>query len=276
MQFETEGLRDPVVVIGFSGWNDAGNAASDILRHLMEAYPGTDLGVIDDERYFDFQHTRPMLNQAADGPWVEWPALRIRAVHHPARDIVTVIGPEPNLLWRTFTRELVDRVKETRAGLVVFLGAMLSDTPHSRPLPVGLYTSDPQLQDRFGMEPNDYTGPTGIIGIAAQMMLHERIPAASIWVSVPHYVAAPPNPKAQDALLSELETVLSVELDHAELAQEAVKWTSAVDALSHQDPDIAEYIEHLEEARDAEEVEGATGDTIAAELEKFLRQQRDE
>ncbi|MBK7821148.1 MAG: PAC2 family protein [Tessaracoccus sp.] len=276
MQFETEGLRDPVVVIGFSGWNDAGNAASDILRHLMEAYPGTDLGVIDDERYFDFQHTRPMLNQAADGPWVEWPALRIRAVHHPARDIVTIIGPEPNLLWRTFTRELVDRVKETRAGLVVFLGAMLSDTPHSRPLPVGLYTSDPQLQDRFGMEPNDYTGPTGIIGIAAQMMLHERIPAASIWVSVPHYVAAPPNPKAQDALLSELETVLSVELDHAELAQEAVKWTSAVDALSHQDPDIAEYIEHLEEARDAEEVEGATGDTIAAELEKFLRQQRGE
>ncbi len=103
-----------------------------------------------------------------------------------------------------------------------------------------------------------------------------RRPSASIWVSVPHYVAAPPNPKAQDALLSELETVLSVEFDHAELPVEATKWTSAVNALSQQDPDIAEYIEHLEEARDAEEVEGATGDTIAAELEKFLRQQRDE
>ena len=277
MQFgRFDDLRNPAVVIGFSGWNDAGNAASDLLRHLMEAYPGTDLGVIDDERYFDFQHTRPMLNQAADGPWVEWPALRIRAVHHPARDIVTVIGPEPNLLWRTFTRELVDKVKEARPELVIFLGAMLSDTPHSRPLPVGLYTSDPQLQGRFGMEPNDYTGPTGIIGIATQMMLHERVPAAFIWVSVPHYVAAPPNPKAQDALLSELETVLSVEFDHAELPVEATKWTSAVNALSQQDPDIAEYIEHLEEARDAEEVEGATGDTIAAELEKFLRQQRDE
>ena len=128
MQFgRFDDLRNPAVVIGFSGWNDAGNAASDLLRHLMEAYPGTDLGVIDDERYFDFQHTRPMLNQAADGPWVEWPALRIRAVHHPARDIVTVIGPEPNLLWRTFTRELVDKVKEARPELVIFLGAMLSD-----------------------------------------------------------------------------------------------------------------------------------------------------
>lgn len=269
-------LRDPAVVVAFSGWNDAGNAASDLLGHLIEAYPGTDLRSLDDERFWDFQHTRPMLHREADGPWIEWPAIRLRVVHHPERDLVVATGPEPNLIWRTFSTELVRRIREIGPEIVVFLGAMLSDTPHSRPLPVGVYTIDPLVEQKYSMEVNDYTGPTGMIGVATQLMLHERIPAASLWVSVPHYVSAPPSPKAQDALLTELEGILHVQLDHAEIPAEALKWTSAVDQLSQQDPDIAEYIEQLEEARDTEEVEGATGDTIAAELEKFLRRQTDD
>ncbi|GAA4902491.1 filament polymerization regulator ParJ [Tessaracoccus lubricantis] len=277
MQFAPmDGLRDPAVVIAFSGWNDAGNAATDLLRHLMDAYPGTDAGIIDDERYWDYQQTRPMLHRTADGAWVEWPALRLRTVHHPDRDIIVVLGPEPNLLWRQFSMELVDRIKKIDPEIVVFLGAMLSDTPHSRPLPVGVYTSDPAVERKYSMDASDYTGPTGMIGVAAQLMLHERVPAASLWVSVPHYVSSPPNPKAQDALLTELEGVLHVQFQHAELPVEAQKWTTAVDQLSQQDPDIAEYIEQLEEARDTEEVEGATGDTIAAELEKFLRRRGDD
>ncbi|HHT12707.1 MAG TPA: PAC2 family protein [Propionibacterium sp.] len=271
-----DGLRDPVVVIAFSGWNDAGNAASDLLRHLMDSYPGTDAGVIDDERFWDYQQTRPMLHRTADGAWVEWPALRLRAVHHPERDIIVVLGPEPNLLWRQFSMELVAKIKKIEPELVVFVGAMLSDTPHSRPLPVGAYTNDPVVEKKWDMGTSDYTGPTGMIGVATQLMLHERIPAASLWVSVPHYVSTPPNPKAQDALLTELESILHVTLHHAELPTEAEKWTTAVDHLSQQDPDIAEYIGQLEEARDSEEVEGATGDTIAAELEKFLRRHGDD
>ncbi|MDO5677113.1 MAG: PAC2 family protein [Propionibacteriaceae bacterium] len=269
----TDGLRNPAVVIAFSGWNDAGNAASDLLQHLMNAYPGTDAGIIDDERYWDYQQTRPMLHRTADGAWVEWPALRLRAVHHPDRDIIVVLGPEPNLLWRQFSMELVGKIKKIEPEIVIFVGAMLSDTPHTRPLPVGVYTNDPAVEKKFAMDANDYTGPTGMIGVASQLMLHERVPAASLWVSVPHYVSAPPNPKAQNALLTELEGVLGLQLNRAELASEAEQWTIAVDQLSQQDPDIAEYIGQLEEARDSEEVEGATGDTIAAELEKFLRRQ---
>ncbi|WP_040284290.1 proteasome assembly chaperone family protein [Tessaracoccus massiliensis] len=277
MQFAPmDGLRDPAVVIAFSGWNDAGNAASDLLRHLMDSYPGTDAGILDDERYWDFQQTRPMLHRTADGTFVEWPALRLRAVHHPDRDIIVVMGPEPNLLWRQFSMELVDKIKKIDPELVIFVGAMLSDTPHSRPLPVGVHTNDPAVERRYNVSSSDYTGPTGMIGVASQLLLHERIPAASVWVSVPHYVSSPPNPKAQDALLTELETLLHVQLHHAELPQDAEKWTAAVDQLSQQDPDIAEYIGQLEEARDTEEVEEATGDTIAAELEKFLRRRRDE
>lgn len=277
MQFvPLEGLNNPVAVVAFSGWNDAGDAASDLVRHLHATYLGNDLGVIDDERYFDFQHTRPMLNRTADGPWLEWPAVRLRVVHHPVRDIVTVLGPEPNLLWRSFARDLVDRMSKVNPELVVFLGGMLSDTPHSRPLPVGVFSSDPAIRQRFSMEVNDYSGPTGMTGVASQMMTLERIPTASLWVSVPHYVSTPPNPKAQDALLTELENLMGIELDHAEIPAEAVKWSEAVDELSQQDPEIAEYIGQLEEARDAEEVEGATGDTIAAELEKFLRRRVDD
>lgn len=270
------GLRNPAVIIGFSGWNDAANAASDLLGHLIDAYPGDDAGTIDDERYYDFQATRPMLHRAADGPWVEWPGIRIRVVHHPERDLVVMLGPEPSLLWRSFAAELIARVKVVGPDIVVFLGAMLSDTPHTRPLPVGVYTSDPSVEKRLSIQPNDYTGPTGMIGVATQQMLHERIPAASVWVSVPHYVSSPPNPKAQDALLTELEGVLHVPLDHKSIPEEAERWTTAVDELSQEDPDIAEYIGQLEEARDEEEVQGATGDTIAAELEKFLRRRRHE
>lgn len=272
MQFAPmDDLRNPAVAIAFSGWNDAGNAASDLLRHLIDTYPGTDLGVIDDERYWDFQQTRPMLKREADGPWIEWPALRLRVVHHPQRDIVTVLGPEPNLLWRSFSIELIQVMHKIEPEIVLFLGAMLSDTPHTRPLPVGVYSTDPEVGRKWSMESNDYTGPTGMIGVASQQLLHERIPSASLWVSVPHYVSSPPNPKAQEALLAELETVLHVSLEHAEIPVEAAKWAQAVDQLSQQDPDIAEYIGQLEKARDEEEVEGATGDTIAAELEKFLR-----
>lgn len=277
MQFTPlEGLENPAVIIGFSGWNDAANAASDLLGHVIEAYPGDDAGLIDDERFYDFQATRPMLHRAADGPWVEWPGMRIRVVHHPERDLVVFLGPEPNLLWRTFASELVSRVEQVQPDLVVFLGAMLSDTPHSRPLPVGVYTSDPALEQRLSLRPSEYAGPTGMIGVATQQMLQARIPAASVWVQVPHYVSSPPNPKAQDALLTELEGVLGVKLDHKSIPEEAERWTTAVDELSQQDPDIAEYIGQLEEARDEEEVQGATGDTIAEELEKFLRRRRHE
>ena len=274
--FRFEGLRNPAVVVAFSGWNDAGNAASDLLEHLVSSYPGTDAGTLDDERFYDFQHTRPMLNRTADGPWLEWPAMRFRVVHHPERDLVVVLGPEPNLLWKTFATELISRFKQINPEIVIFLGAMLSDTPHSRPLPVGMYSGDPIVQRKLGLPPSDYTGPTGMVGVTSQLMIHERIPAASLWVSVPHYVSTPPSPKAQHALLRELETILHVTVEAADIPEEAEKWSTAVDHLSQQDPDIAEYIEQLEEARDQEEVEGATGDTIAAELEKFLRRQGDE
>lgn len=264
-------FRDLAVVIAFGGWNDAGSAASDTATHITNSYERVELGTIGDERYFDYQATRPYMRRSPDGPYIVWPSITLTLVRHPDRDILVVVGPEPSLLWKSFSTELISRIQEVDPTLVVLLGAMLSDTPHSRPLPVSMYTFDPGLRELLDLEPFDYEGQTGIIGVVNQMLIAEGLPTASMWVSIPHYVANPPSPKGQQALLTRLEQVLGVSLDYDELPDEAEKWTAAVDELSSEDPDVSEYIEQLEEAKDAHDVEGATGDTIAAEFERYLR-----
>lgn len=271
MQFERRDLRDPAVVIAFSGWNDAGNAASDSAVYLLDKYPNEEFGRIDDERYYDFQATRPNIRHSPDGPYLQWPHTTVQLVRHPDRDLLVVVGPEPSLLWRSFINELTEMIRAISPRMVVLLGAMLSDTPHSRPLPVAMYSHDPGMRDLLAVEGSTYDGPTGMVGVAAQMLNAENIPTVSLWVSVPHYVATPPNPKAQHAVLTHLEQALRISVDLDELPAEADKWTSAVDELSQEDPDVAEYIEQLEEAKDASDVEGATGDAIAAEFERYLR-----
>lgn len=264
-------FRDLAVIIAFSGWNDAGGAASDSAAHVLEKYERIQLACIDDEHYFDYQATRPTLQRSLDGPFIEWPGITLTLVRHPERDLLMVVGPEPSLLWRSFATELIDHVKQLEPKLVVLLGAMLSDTPHSRPLPVSMYTFDTALRELLDLEPSTYEGPTGITGVLNQMLIAQGLPTASMWVAIPHYVANPPSPKGQQALLTQLEQVLGLSLEYDDLPDEAEKWSAAVDELSSEDPDVAEYIEQLEEAKDAQDVEGATGDTIAAEFERYLR-----
>ncbi len=274
MQLHSD-LKNVAVVVAFSGWNDAGNAASDSVLYLLDNYPSREVARIEDERFYDFQATRPQVRHLDDGPLVQWPFTAVHVVNHDERDIICVVGPEPSLLWRTYAHELVDLLKGYEPEVVVLLGAMLSDTPHSRPLPVGMYSYDESLQDSLELEPSGYEGPTGILGVVNQMLQAESVPALSIWVSIPHYVATPPNPKAQHTLISRLETVLGLELELNDLPDEAVSWTRAVDELSSEDPDVAEYIEQLEEAKDASDVEDATGENIAKEFERYLKGRRD-
>lgn len=267
----TDDLRGVPVVIAFSGWNDAGNAASDTAASLLENYPSHEIGQIDDERYYDFQATRPHLKRSPDGPWLQWPRTALHVVHHPDEDIVVALGPEPSLLWRSYTQELIDSLEVFEPRMVVLLGAMLTDTPHSRPLPVSVHSYDAALQQRLAVAPLTYEGPSGIVGVVNQMLSTQGIPTASLWVSVPHYVSTPPNPKAQEALIGQLETVLDLTFDVDDLRAEAEKWTRAIDELSSEDPDVAEYIEQLEEAKDTADAEEATGDAIAAEFQRYLK-----
>lgn len=267
----TDDLRGVPVILAFSGWNDAGSAASDTALYLLENYPSHELTQIDDERYYDFQSTRPQLRRSADGPYLVWPRTVFHAVHHPQQDFVVALGPEPSLLWRSYGQELIDCLEVYEPSMVVLLGAMLTDTPHSRPLPVSVHSYDRSVQERLAVEPLTYEGPSGIVGVVNQMLSMQGIPTASLWVSVPHYVATPPNPKAQQALIRQLEHVLDLTVELEDLPVEAEKWTRAVDELSSEDPDVAEYIEQLEEAKDASDAEEATGDAIAAEFERYLK-----
>lgn len=275
MHDDSRPARDPAVVVAFSGWNDAGNAASDSVLYLLEKYPATEVARIDDEQYFDFQATRPQLNQAADGPWIQWPHVALMHLDHPDRDLYLLLGPEPNLRWRSFTAEVIAKFEELQPKLVLLLGALLSDTPHSRPLPVTTHALDSGLRERLMVEKSTYEGPVGIVGVLSHALNAARLPSASMWVSIPHYVSTPPSPKGQYALLAGLEQILEISLTDDSLVSEAGKWTKAVDELSQEDPDVAEYIGQLEEAKDASDVEGVTGETIAKELEKFLRRRKE-
>ena len=271
-------LTSPVIIAAFEGWNDAGEAASGVINHLSLAWQATPVGAIDPEDYYDFQVTRPV-TEVAEGRTERliWPTTRLLAAKQEAsdRDLLLVHGIEPNMRWRGFCSELVTSFSELGVELVVLLGALLADSPHTRPVPVAAAASDPALAADLRAEPVDYKGPTGIVGVLQHACADAGIPAVSLWASVPHYVAQPPCPKATLALIRGVEDVLDVSLPLADLPQEARAWERGVDELAEQDTEVADYVRTLEEAKDATDLPEASGDAIAREFERYLRRRRD-
>ena len=267
-------LTSPVIIAAFEGWNDAGEAASGVINHLSLAWQATPVGAIDPEDYYDFQVTRPV-TEVAEGKTerLVWPTTRLLAAKQEAtdRDLLLVSGIEPNMRWRGFCSELVTSFSELGIELVVLLGALLADSPHTRPVPVAAAASDPALAADLRAEPVDYKGPTGIVGVLQHACADAGIPAVSLWASVPHYVAQPPCPKATLALIRGVEDVLDVSLPLADLPQEARAWERGVDELAEQDTEVADYVRTLEEAKDATDLPEASGDAIAREFERYLR-----
>jgi predicted ATP-grasp superfamily ATP-dependent carboligase len=271
-------LTSPVIIAAFEGWNDAGEAASGVINHLSLAWQASEVGAIDPEDYYDFQVTRPV-TEVAEGRTerLVWPTTRLLAAKQEAtdRDLLLLRGIEPNMRWRGFCSELVTAFSALEIELVVLLGALLADSPHTRPVPVATAASDPALAADLRADPVDYKGPTGIVGVLQHACADAGIPAVSLWASVPHYVAQPPSPKATLALIRGLEDVLDVSLPLADLPQEARAWERGVDELAEQDTEVADYVRTLEEAKDATDLPEASGDAIAREFERYLRRRRD-
>jgi proteasome assembly chaperone (PAC2) family protein len=264
-------LRNPAVVAAFGGWNDAGEAASGVIDHLAEAYEARLEFSLDPEEYYDFQVNRPTARMRKPTERViEWPTTEVLVAELPERDVVLIGGPEPNYHWRDYTARLMSLLRTVKPELVVLLGALLTDTPHSRPVPVSATASNPRVAEELGLDLSTYEGPTGILGVLAQECDQLGLSVVSLWASVPHYVAEPPNPKAALALVTRLEDILNTPLETGELPEDAETWETQVNELVADDPDIANYIAALEERRD-EETPTATGDTIAAEFERYLR-----
>ncbi|MFC9994841.1 PAC2 family protein [Nocardia sp. NPDC127526] len=272
-------LRDPILVAAFEGWNDAADAASGAVEHLELIWDAQPLAELDSEDYYDYQVNRPTVRQV-DGVTreIHWPSTMLSVCSPPGsdRDVVLLRGVEPNMRWRSFCNDLLEFVEQLDVTTVVILGALLADTPHTRPVPVTGTAYSKEAAERFNLEQTRYEGPTGITGVLQDACVRAGVPAISFWAAVPHYVSQPPNPKAVIALLHRVEDVLDVEVPLGGLPEQAEEWESAVNEMTTGDEEIAEYVRSLEERGDAEvdlneAMSKIDGDAIAAEFEKYLR-----
>jgi proteasome assembly chaperone (PAC2) family protein len=267
-------LSSPVLVAAFEGWNDAGDAASGALEHLELVWDAEPLTELDPDEYYDFQVNRPTVS-LVDGVTrrVTWPTTRFSYCRPPGAefDLVLLHGIEPNMRWRNFCREVLGLIRDLDIQVVVTLGALLSDTPHTRPTQVTGTAYDAESAARYGLERSRYEGPTGIVGVLQDMCVGAGIPAISFWASVPHYVSQPPNPKATLALLHSVEEVLDLPVPLASLPEQADEWQKLVDEMAAEDEEVTEYIRNLEERDDELDVHEASGDAIAREFERYLR-----
>lgn len=288
-------LIDPVMVLAMEGWNDAGEAASNAIKHLAEVYgsgpvgPGGVFAALDGEDYYDYQVHRPTMATVDERRQVIWPTTRFSVVRAPGRllpgdvmedeqprDLVLVHGVEPNMRWRSFCEEILGMARDLGVGQIITLGAFLADVPHSRPTPVAGTSADEAYQALFDVEPPTYEGSIGITGVIQEACQHAGIPLMSFWGAVPHYVAHPPSPKVTLALLRRLEDILDLDIPAGALAEESRVWETGVDELAAEDAEVGEYVRTLEEQKDkvdTAELPEASGEAIAREFERYLRRQ---
>jgi predicted ATP-grasp superfamily ATP-dependent carboligase len=273
-----DGLRAPAMVCAFKGWNDAGDAASAALNFVGSALGATRFARIDPEEFYDFQATRPLV-RLGDGQTREivWPGVDIYQARIPRapRDLILLAGPEPSMRWRGFSALIVDLAEALGVQLVVTLGALLADVPHTLPVVVSGLASDPSLIERVGMIASNYEGPTGIVGVLHAACSDAAIPSASLWASVPHYVAATPNPKAALALVRRLEGLVGVSVDADQLERDAADYERQVGLAVQSDPDVQAFVERLEKSVESQPTDTRdipSGDLLAREFQRFLRQ----
>jgi len=266
----------PVLIAAFEGWNDAAEAASTAARYIRDRWGARPFASIDPEEFFDFSATRPHV-KLREGLTREivWPSNRFfgAAVAEAGRDVALLIGSEPQLRWRTFCAQVVGVAAELEVDLVVVLGALLADVAHTRPVKVTGSAVDGDLVTRLGLQRSRYEGPTGIVGVLHDAFSRAGIPSASLWAAVPHYVAGTPSPKAALALVERTSKLLEVPVVSADLAQLAVDYERQVSEVVAGDEDVAAYVSRLEETADSDSLELATGEELAADFQRFLREQ---
>jgi len=275
--FERPSLRHPVMIVAFRGWNDGGQGASLAAGFLAKAWDADRFAEIDPEGFYDFQATRPHVSlDEGMTRRIDWPE---NAFYHAAmpgteRDAVLLLGIEPNLRWRSFSAEVVGLARQLEVELVITLGALLADVPHTRPAPVTGSASDAKLIQELGLEGSRYEGPTGIVGVVHDACREAGLPSVSLWAAVPHYVSLAPSPRAALALCERLRGLIGAELDTTELEEASTAYAEQVSEAVATDAETAAYVEELERRVDTleETEELPSGDSIAAELTRYLRE----
>ena len=278
----TAKLRHPALVCSFKGWNDAAESATAALSFVSSKWGAERLGAIDPEEFYDFQVTRPTV-RLIEGQTreIEWPELVIESASPPGsgRDVVFLSGAEPNLRWKGFSATVIAAAQELGVELVISLGALLADIPHTRPVQITGIAADPGLVERLGFSQARYEGPTGIVGVLHDACARAGLLSASLWAPVPHYVATVPSPKATLALLRRLEDLLEVPIETDELDEAAVEYERRLDEAVASEPEVRALVERLEQQVDDQDISFRnlpSGDSIAQEFERFLKEQGEE
>ena len=279
-------LREPVMIVAFSGWNDAAEAASGAVEHLLSGWREKNddvlpelIAEVESEDFYDFQVNRPVVSiDESEIRNITWPSTQVFGMTIPSmkRDLVIVTGVEPSMKWKSFTSDLLDLADDLEVSLIVSLGSLLADAPHTRPITVTGTGAHPSIANRLGVSVSKYEGPTGILGIIQDGCMRRGIDAISLWAAVPHYASNAPSPKATLALINTLEDFLNIKIPLSDLPDKADAWEREVNDLAADDSDIADYVKALEESKDAAELPEVSGDTIAKEFERYLRRQQED
>ncbi len=274
------------MIVAFSGWNDAAEAASGAVEHLLSGWRDKSddvlpelIAEVESEDFYDFQVNRPVVSiDESEIRSITWPSTQVFGMAIPSmkRDLVIVTGVEPSMKWKSFTSELLDLADDLEVSLIVSLGSLLADTPHTRPITVTGTGAHPSIANRLGVSVSKYEGPTGILGIIQDGCMRRGIDAISLWAAVPHYASNAPSPKATLALINTLEEFLNIKIPLSDLPDRADAWEREVNDLAADDSDIADYVKALEESKDAAELPEVSGDTIAKEFERYLRRQQED
>jgi proteasome assembly chaperone (PAC2) family protein len=274
-------LKRPVLIAAFRGWNDGGQGASLGAAYLAKQWGAARFAEIDPEGFFDFQAVRPHVS-LVDGETrrVDWPdnGFFHAAVPGANRDAVLLLGIEPNLRWKTFSDLVLELARDLGVEMVVTFGSLLADVPHTRPAPVTAAATDPKLVAELGLEASRYEGPTGIVGIVHDGCREADIASVSLWAAVPHYVSLAPSPRAALSLVRRFGELMHIDVDLRELEQAAEEYAEQVSEAVSTDAETAAYVEELEQRVDAlaPDVDLPSGDTLAAELTRFLRERDEE
>ncbi|MEN9751756.1 MAG: hypothetical protein RLZZ600_803 [Actinomycetota bacterium] len=280
-----------ILVVAFEGWNDAGEAASSTVRVLLDQLEVVPLATFEAENFYDFQQVRPTVGFDDEGRRVlSWPSTVFYSPLAPAAapaslasdaqlavtganssNVYLLLGAEPSRNWQTFAAEVIDLALASDISGIVFLGSLLAEVPHTRPIPIFISSENAAVRSQFDVERSTYEGPVGILSVLADAAEKAGIPTMSLWASVPHYVHHAPSPKATLAIIDRLEEIVDVTISRGTLVDDAETWVSNVDALADEDEDMAAYITGLERSRDAFDSPEASGEALAQEFERFLR-----
>ena len=268
------------LIVAFEGWNDAAEAATQAVKTIVDQIDAEPVQSIDPEEYCEFHYARPQVYfDEAGERQIRWPATELLvpgataiAERPELANLYFMLGIEPSLRWRAFLAEVLEIIEDRDIQAVVFVGSMIADVPHSRPIQVLTFSQHEDVRLQLDIEKSDYEGPVGILTVISQALEEQNLPTVNLWAQVPAYVHQSPSPKVTLALITELERILKLQFDHGSLAEEAFAWERGIDEIAEADEDMSGYIQQLEKTRDELQQSEGSGDILASEFEKFLQQ----